>query len=46
MTRKEQLKFCSVCKHRKMNAQQGLLCALHSKKYRNVGEINSKMTFK
>ena len=28
MTREEQLKFCSVCKNRKMDMQQGMLCGL------------------
>lgn len=28
MTREEQLKFCSVCKHRKMDMRQGMLCDL------------------
>jgi hypothetical protein len=32
MTREEQLKFCSVCKHRKMDMQQGMLCELTNAK--------------
>lgn len=32
MTREEQLKFCSVCKHRKMHMQQGMLCELTNAK--------------
>jgi hypothetical protein len=28
MTREEQLKFCSVCKNRKMDMRQGMLCGL------------------
>lgn len=32
MTREEQLKFCSVCKHRKMDMRQGLLCELTNAK--------------
>ena len=32
MTREEQLKFCSVCKRRKMDMQQGMLCELTNAK--------------
>ena len=32
MTREEQLKFCSVCKNRKMDMHQGMLCELTSAK--------------
>lgn len=32
MTREEQLRFCSVCNHRKMDMQQGLLCELTNAK--------------
>ncbi len=32
MTRKEHLKFCSICHNRKMNFEQGLLCQLTDKK--------------
>lgn len=32
MTREEQLKICSVCKHRKMDMQQGMLCELTNAK--------------
>lgn len=32
MTRAEQLRFCSVCKHRKMDMQQGMLCELTNAK--------------
>ena len=32
MTREEQLRFCSVCKHRKMDMQQGMLCELTNAK--------------
>lgn len=32
MTREEQLKFCSVCNHRKMDMKQGMLCGLTSAK--------------
>lgn len=32
MTRAEQLKLCSVCKHRKMDMQQGMLCELTNAK--------------
>ena len=32
MTREEQLKFCSVCKHRRMNMHQGMLCELTNAK--------------
>ena len=32
MTREEQLKFCSVCKHRKMDMHQGMLCELTNAK--------------
>lgn len=32
MTREEQLKFCSVCKNRKMDMQQGMLCGLTNAK--------------
>ena len=28
MTREERLKFCSVCKNRKVNYQKGLMCSL------------------
>jgi hypothetical protein len=28
MTREERLEFCTVCTHRKLNLQQGLLCGL------------------
>ena len=31
MTRKEQLAFCSVCKHQKFDAKQGILCGLTDK---------------
>lgn len=32
MTREEQLKFCSVCNHRKMDMKQGMLCGLTNAK--------------
>lgn len=32
MTREEQLKFCSVCNHRKMDMKQGMLCGLTNMK--------------
>ena len=32
MTREEQLKFCSVCNHRKMDMHQGMLCELTNAK--------------
>ncbi len=32
MTREEQLKFCSVCNHRKMDMRQGMLCELTNAK--------------
>lgn len=32
MTREEQLKFCSVCQHRKMDMGQGLICELTNAK--------------
>jgi hypothetical protein len=32
MTREEQLKFCSVCKNRKMDMHQGMLCELTNAK--------------
>ena len=32
MTREEQLKFCSACKHRKMDMHQGMLCELTNAK--------------
>lgn len=31
MTREEQVKFCMLCKNRKMDFQQGLLCRLTDK---------------
>ena len=32
MTRKEQLEICSLCKNKKMDMQQGMLCGLTNAK--------------
>ncbi|MAY84099.1 MAG: hypothetical protein CMP59_08195 [Flavobacteriales bacterium] len=41
MTRKERLQFCTICEHRKLDMQKGLLCDLTNEYAEFEGECES-----